>query len=80
MRPKDEIQRWVLDTLTSEFQLCPEAVHAGAHLVDDLDLDSIDAVDLAVNVERDFGLSLSEGDLKSLHTVQDVVDLLHDRL
>ena len=80
MRSKDEIQRWVLDTLTSEFQLCAEDVHPGAHLVDDLDLDSIDAVDLAVNVERDFGLSLSEGDLKSLHTVQDVVDLLHERL
>ena len=80
MRSKDEILRWVTDTLTSEFQLCAEDLHLGAHLVDDLDLDSIDAVDLAVNVERDFGLSLSEGDLKSLHTVQDVVDLLHERL
>lgn len=80
MRSKDEILRWVVGTLKSEFQLRAEDVHPGAHLVDDLDLDSIDAVDLAVNVERELGLSLSEGDLKSLHTVQDVVDLLHERL
>jgi acyl carrier protein len=80
MRSKDEILRWVVETLTSEFQLRAEDLHPGAHLVDDLDLDSIDAVDLAVNVERELGLSLSEGELKSLHTVQDVVDLLHERL
>ena len=80
MRSKDEILRWVVDTLTREFQLRAEDLHPGAHLVDDLDLDSIDAVDLAVNVERDFGVSLAEGDLKSLHTVGDVVELLHERL
>ena len=80
MRSKDEILRWVVETLKSEFQLCGENLHPGAHLVDDLDLDSIDAVDLAVNVEKDLGLSLSEGDLKSIHTVQDVVDLIHERL
>jgi acyl carrier protein len=80
MRSKDEILRWVTETLQSEFQLRAEDLHPGAHLVDDLDLDSIDAVDLAVNVERQLGLSLSEGDLKSIHTIQDVVDLIHERL
>ena len=80
MRSKDEILRWVTETLQSEFQLRAEDLHPGVHLVDDLDLDSIDAVDLAVNVERQLGLSLSEGDLKSIHTIQDVVDLIHERL
>jgi acyl carrier protein len=80
MRSKDEILRWVTETLESEFQLNAADLHPGARLVDDLDLDSIDAVDLAVNVERQLGLSLSEGDLKSIHTIQDVVDLIHERL
>ena len=80
MRSKDEILHWVRETLKSEFQICAEDLHPGAHLVDDLDLDSIDAVDLAVNVEQELGLSLSEGDLKSIHTIQDVVDLIHARL
>jgi acyl carrier protein len=80
MQSKDQILRWVVDTLKNEFQLGEEDLHPGAHLIDDLDLDSIDAVDLAVNVDQEFGLSLSEGELKSIQTVQDVVDLIHGRL
>jgi acyl carrier protein len=80
MQSKDQILRWVIDALKNEFQLREEDLHPAAHLIDDLDLDSIDAVDLAVSVERDLGLSLSEGDLKSIQTVQDVVDLIHGRL
>ena len=80
MQSKDQILRWVMDTLKSEFQLCDEDLHPGAHLIDDLDLDSIDAVDLAVRVEEKTGLSLSEADLKSIRTIQDIVDLIDERL
>jgi acyl carrier protein len=80
MQSKDQILRWVMDMLKNEFQLQEEDLHPGAHLIDDLDLDSIDAVDLAVSVEKDLGLSLTEGELKSIQTVQDVVDLIHGRL
>ena len=80
MQSKERILRWVMDTLKSEFQLCDDDLHPGAQLIDDLDLDSIDAVDLAVNVEQELGLSLTEGELKSVHTVQDVVDVIHGRL
>ena len=80
MESKDQILRWVVDTLKSEFQLREEDLRPQAHLIDDLDLDSIDAVDLAVNVEQDLGLSLTEGELKSIQTVQDVVDLICGRL
>lgn len=80
MQSKDQILRWVVDTLRNEFQLRDEDLQPGAHLIDDLDLDSIDAVDLAVNVEQQLGLTLSEGELKAIQTVQDVVDLIHGRL
>jgi acyl carrier protein len=80
MQSKDQILRWVMDALKNEFQLREEDLHPGAHLIDDLDLDSIDAVDLAVTVDKDLGLSLTEGELKSIQTVQDVVDLIHGRL
>ena len=80
MQSKDEILRWVTETLKHEFQLRDEDLLPGAHLIDDLDLDSIDAVDLAVNVEQELGLALSEGELKSIQTIQDVVDRIHERL
>lgn len=80
MQSKDQILRWVMDTLKSEFQIRDEDLHPTAHLIDDLDLDSIDAVDLSVNVEQELGLTLTEAELKAIETVQDVVDLIHGRL
>ena len=80
MQSKDEIFKWVADLMKTEFHFRDEELRLGTHLVDDLDLDSIDAVDLAVRVEEKTGLSLSEADLKSLRTIQDIVDLIDERL
>jgi acyl carrier protein len=51
-----------------------------AHLIDDLDLDSIDLVDLAVSLEQDRGIKLDEEDLKSVRTVGDAVDAVRAAL
>jgi len=80
MHSKDEIFKWVTDLMKTEFHFRDEDLRLGTHLVDDLDLDSIDAVDLAVRVEERTGLSLSEADLKSIRTIQDIVDLIDERL
>jgi acyl carrier protein len=66
--------------MKTEFQFRDQDLRPDAHLVDDLDLDSIDAVDLAVRVEERTGLSLDEADLKSIQTIQDIVDLIDERL
>jgi acyl carrier protein len=63
-----------------EFHFHDEDLRPNTHLIDDLDLDSIDAVDLAVRVEEKTGLSLTEADLKSIRTIQDIVDLIDERL
>ena len=66
--------------MKTEFHFRDAELRPSAHLVDDLDLDSIDAVDLAVRVEERTGLSLTEADLKSIQTIQDIVDLIDERL
>jgi acyl carrier protein len=80
MQSKDEIFKWVADLMKTEFHFRDEELRPATHLIDDLDLDSIDAVDLAVRVEEKTGLSLSEADLKSIRTIQDIVDLIDERL
>jgi len=77
---KDDIFQWLQERLKSDFQLSMEDLQPTAHLMDDLDLDSIDAVDLSVRVEEKYDLSLSQEDLKSMQTIRDVVDLIHERL
>ncbi len=77
---KEEIFKKIVEVLVDSFEIDPQTVYPTAHLMDDLDLDSIDAIDLAVAIERETGLDVSEEELRSLRVVQDVVDLIHRRL
>jgi acyl carrier protein len=77
---KDEIYARVARVLEESFELAPAQVRPDAHLVDDLDLDSIDAIDLVVSLEAETGLDVSEEELKAMRVVQDVVDLVHRKL
>lgn len=70
----DDILAVLRATMHAEFGLDPDAIEPSAHLIDDLDLDSIDLVDLAVSLEEDRGIKLNEDDLKSVRTVGDAVD------
>jgi len=80
MRSRSEILEWVVEVFQREFEFERDELRLDTHLMDDLDLDSIDAVDLAVRVEEKTGLSLSADDLKGLQTLRDVVELIHERL
>jgi acyl carrier protein len=77
---KDQIFDRVRTILVNAFELDPGDISPTAHLIDELDLDSIDAIDLAVDLEKETGLSVKEDELRALRVVQDIVDLIHRRL
>ena len=56
--------------LRTEFELEADAIGEATHLVDDLDLDSVDAVALAVRLEEETDLALEEEALKAMRTVR----------
>lgn len=80
MQTKEEIFEEVRSILCREFEFSPDEVLPTSHLIDDLDLDSIDAIDLAVKLEERVGLDVEEEQLRSLRLVQDVVDLVYAHL
>ena len=73
---RDEIFQQVKQLLIEEFELPDSQITLSAHLADNLDLDSIDAVALAVRVETESGFELAAEELESLQTVENVVDLI----
>ena len=77
MSDTTEIFAFVKGVLHSEFEFEPAELALNTHLIDDLEMDSIDAVDMAVRLEEKTGFRLSEDELKSIQTIQDVVDLIH---
>lgn len=73
---KEEIFQWVVQTLHEMFEIDEAAITPGANLYTDLDIDSIDAVDLAVKVKEYTGKRLQPETFKAVRTVDDVVNAL----
>lgn len=57
----------------------PEEVVPSASLADDLDIDSLAAVELALELENEFGIEIEDEELAKLKTVQDVMDLIESK-
>lgn len=73
---KAEIAAWVSDLLQEMFELAPAAITPGANLYTDLDIDSIDAVDIVVKLNQMTGKRMQPDVFRSVRTVGDVVDVL----
>ena len=73
---KEDIYPWVIDILHEMFELDKAKITSEANLYTDLDIDSIDAVDLAVKLKELTGKRLQPEVFKSVRTVQDVVNAL----
>ena len=68
----DQIKEFIVNN----FQIEKERLTPDAHLVDDLELTSLDIVDIAMYIEEEFGVILDEEDLSSVSTVQSFLDLI----
>jgi acyl carrier protein len=73
---KEDIYPTLVDMLHEMFELDRSKITLDANLYSDLDIDSIDAVDLAVKLKELMGKRLQPEVFKSVRTVQDVVDAL----
>lgn len=80
MHSKAEVLKWVVEILSHEFGLDTANLRLETRLAEDLDLDSIDGIDMAVRIEEKTRLVLSSDDLQSIQTIEDAVDLIHARL
>ena len=70
---RDEVASRVRALLQSEFALDLEQTLPQARLQEDLDLDSIDLVAIAMRLEQEMGFLAKDNPLRSLRTVQDLV-------
>jgi acyl carrier protein len=74
---EDEILHNLAKLLHTQFDIDPSLVVPNATLAQDLDLDSIDAVDLMVQLKPMVGKRLASDTFKSVRTVHDLVVALH---
>lgn len=73
---KDDLFKEFTKVLEELFEIEPENVTLQSRLVEDLDLDSIDAVDMIVKLQNFIGRRIKPEDFKSVRTVEDVLNVL----
>jgi acyl carrier protein len=74
MHTRDEIFNTVKEILVNDFDCDETKIKMESNLVEDLDLDSIDAVDLVVKLQGIINKKVDPEDFKQIRTLQDVVD------
>ena len=78
MADNNAIFEHVASTLAELFDLDRSQITLESHLSEDLDIDSIDAIDLIVELKKFVGKKISPEDFKSVRTVGDVVKAVRD--
>ncbi|HKK90889.1 MAG TPA: acyl carrier protein [Desulfobacteraceae bacterium] len=58
--------------LAEEFEIDPDLLKPKALLNEDIGLDSLDAVDLIVMVDKELGVRIEEEEARNLKTLEDV--------
>jgi acyl carrier protein len=77
---REEIYSWIANVLHELFEIDKSAITLQSNLYTDLDIDSIDAVDLAVKLKELTGKRMQPEVFKTVRTVEDVVNALADLL
>ncbi len=77
---KEAIFEKTKEILVETFEIAPEDITADALLQDDLDLDSIDAVDLIVKLQQLTDRKVDPEAFKKVKTIQDLVDAIYEMI
>ena len=80
MNNKEEIFIKLVSMFEELFEIEAQKIKLESHLYFDLDIDSIDAVDMVVELKKVTGKKIQPEEFKTVRTVQDVVDQVYKLL
>lgn len=77
MQTREDIFETLRAALVELFELEPERISLESNLYQDLEIDSIDAVDRIDHIKRKTGKKIAAEEFKSVRTVNDVVEAVY---
>lgn len=78
--PPDQILSTLTEILEYQLGVDKAQVIPSAHLFTDLGADSLDHVEIIMEVEEEFGIQIRDEDAEKIQTVQDAVSYLEAHL
>jgi acyl carrier protein len=80
VKSKDEVFGAIRDILEKDFDCPREKLLPEARMFQDLDLDSIDAIDLIVKLQNTTGVKVTRDDFRQIQTLWDTAEVVHKML
>ena len=74
------VEKKLIEILTEILNLREDEISLDMSLADDLGADSLAITEIALRVEEEYNIEISDDDLENLVTVKDAVEYLNKRL
>ncbi len=75
-----EVEEKIKGLLMKSFDMKPEEVTSEANLKKDLEMDSLEMVELEVALEKEFNIDIKDGEITNKNCVGDVIKVVKDKL
>lgn len=76
----EEIFKKFRQILASKLKMKESEINKDSRLMDDIGVDSVDFWEIIAKVEQEFGIDVEDNDAKGVNTVQDVVNILKEKI
>lgn len=76
MATKEEVYSKIKTVLMDEFEVEEDAISMEANMFTDLDLDSLDAIDLMVTLDKELDVEIKTEEMQDLRTIEDVCNFV----
>ena len=76
----NEIKQKVFQVFAEKLSMDVDKIHSDSHLVNDLGLDSLGAVEMLFELETQYDLEISNEDASKFGTTQDIINYLESRI
>ena len=75
-----EIERVINEFLVEEFEIDKSIISGDAHLMDDLELESLDFVDIVVIIESEFNFKVKREDMSKFRLLSDLYNYIEENV
>ena len=75
-----DVDTFIIQALAEEAEYDPEKLTPELLITDDLGLDSLNLVQLVLDIENEFEIEMSDEDIENIKSVQDVINTVNRKL
>lgn len=80
MSPSTDLFERVRDIVSEQMSISPDKITAETSFINDLGADSLDTVELVMELEDEFGLTIPEEDSEKIQTVGEAVKYIEEHM